>query len=122
MHKPQAQTHSSERPEEPRTSGRPFFWRIAEGVLYAEMPYSRAIRPPLLTEWESDRVREFRSSARRSRWLAARALAKALVRERLGLGGIVEIREGADGQPLVYRGGLLLADVWLGMSCQGDRV
>lgn len=102
--------------------GRPFFWRVGDGVLYAEMHFSRAIRPPLLTEWESIRVRAFRSKERRARWLASRALAKALVRERFGVSGIVEIREGSDGEPLLYRNGLPVPGVWLGMSCRAGRV
>lgn len=86
------------------------------------MPYSTAIRPPLLTEWESERVARFRNPGRRAAWLASRALAKALVREHIGMTGIVEIREGADGQPLVFSGGMPEPDVWLGMSCRAGRV
>ena len=76
--------------------------------MYAEMPLNRAIRPPLLSPWESERVQAFRNRERRSRWLAGRSLAKVLVKERLGLGGIIEIREGADGEPLVYADGFPL--------------
>ncbi len=101
---------------------RPFYWRIGDGLLYAEMPYNSAVRPPLLSEWESERVAQFRNMQRRSAWLAGRALAKALVRERYGLKGIIEIREGADGEPLVYRGGLPAPDIWIGISCRGGRV
>jgi phosphopantetheinyl transferase len=105
-----------------RAAGTPFFWRVAAGVMYAEMPMSRAIRPPLLSEWESDRVQRFRNRERRSRWLAGRALAKVLVKERLGLQGIVEIREGSDGEPLVYEAGFPRPDVWLGISVRHGRV
>ena len=90
--------------------------------MYAEMPLSRSIRPPLLSEWESERVLAFRNRERRTRWLAGRSLAKVLVKERLGLGGIVEIREGADGEPLVYEDGFPKPDVWLGISVRHDRV
>lgn len=90
--------------------------------MYAEMPLSRSIRPPLLSDWESDRVQAFRNRERRSRWLAGRALAKVLVKERLGLQGIVEIREGADGEPLVYQNGFPMPDVWLGISVRHGRV
>lgn len=100
----------------------PFYWRVASGVLYAEMPLTRSIRPPLLTEWESERVQVFRNRERRTRWLAGRALAKALVKERLGMKGIVEIREGADGEPLVYEDGFPRPDVWLGISVRHGRV
>jgi phosphopantetheinyl transferase len=105
-----------------REQGTPFFWRVAHGVMYAEMPLSRSIRPPLLSEWESERVQAFRNRERRSRWLAGRALAKVLVKERLGLPGIIEIREGAEGEPLVYRDGFPMPDVWLGISVRHDRV
>jgi hypothetical protein len=64
--------------------------------MYAEMPLARSIRPPLLSEWESERVQQFKNRERRGSWLAGRALAKVLVKERLGMQGIVEIREGAD--------------------------
>lgn len=103
-------------------SGQPFFWRVAEGMLYAEMSLETTIRPPLLTEWESERVRAFRNPRRRRQWLAGRALAKALVRERLRIDGIVEIREGSCGEPLVYRGGMPLTDVWLSMVYRHGRV
>jgi phosphopantetheinyl transferase len=105
-----------------REAGRPFFWRVAQGVMYAEMPLARSIRPPLLSEWESERVQQFRNRERRSRWLAGRALAKVLVKERLGIHGIVEIREGADGEPLVYSDGFPRHDVWLGISVRHDKV
>jgi len=105
-----------------REEGKPFFWRVASGVMYAEMALTRAIRPPLLSEWESERVQQFSNRERRARWLAGRALAKVLVKERLGLGGIVEIREGADGEPLVYENGFPLPDVWLGISVRHERV
>ncbi len=101
---------------------RPFYWKIGTGLLYAEMPFNAAVRPPLLSDWESERVARFRNAQRRSAWLAGRALAKALVRERYGLKGIVEIREGADGEPLVYRAGLPAPDIWIGISCRGGRV
>lgn len=90
--------------------------------MYAEMPLARSIRPPLLSEWESERVQQFRNRERRSRWLAGRALAKVLVKERLGLPGIVEIREGSDGEPLVYDGGFPMSNVWLGISVRHGRV
>ncbi len=105
-----------------RAAGKPFFWRVASGVTYAEMPLSRSIRPPLLSEWESERVQAFRNRERRSRWLAGRALAKVVVKERLGFRGIVEIREGADGEPLVYEGGFPRPDVWLSISVRHGRV
>ena len=105
-----------------REDGKPFFWRVASGVMYAEMPLTRSIRPPLLSEWESERVQQFRNRERRGRWLAGRALAKVLVKERLGLPGIVEIREGADGEPLVYQDGFPLPNVWLGISVRHGRV
>jgi hypothetical protein len=101
---------------------KPFYWRVTDGVLYAEMPFSAAIRPPLLTEWESQHVARFRNPGRRAGWLAGRALAKALVREHLSLQGIVEIREGSEGEPLVYSAGMPMPDVWLGISCRGGRV
>ena len=101
---------------------KPFYWRVASGVLYAEMPFTANIRPPLLSEWESTRVQAFKSKERRDRWLAGRALAKALVRERLGLTGIIEIRDGSDGQPLVYSDGMPLPDVWLGIASRSGRV
>lgn len=100
----------------------PFYWRVASGVLYAEMPLTRSIRPPLLTDWESERVQVFRNRERRTRWLAGRALAKALVKERLGMKGIVEIREGADGEPLVFENGFPRPDVWLGIAVRHGRV
>ena len=100
----------------------PFFWRVATGVTYAEMAMSRSIRPPLLTEWESERVQAFRNRERRARWLAGRALAKVLVKDRLGLGGIVEIREGTDGEPLVYENGFPRHDVWLGITVRHGRI
>ena len=103
-------------------AGTPFFWRVASGVMYAEMPLTRSIRPPLLSPWESERVQAFRNRDRRSRWLAGRALAKVLVKERLGLPGIVEIREGADGEPLVYADGFPLPNVWLGISVRHGKV
>jgi len=103
-------------------SDKPFFWRVASGVTYAEMPLTQSIRPPLLTEWESERVAAFRNRERRSRWLAGRALAKVVVKERLGLSGIVEIREGADGEPLVYRDGFPMPEVWLGITVRHNRV
>ena len=109
-----------ERPEQ--LPDRPLFWRVAEGVLYAEMSFSRTIRPPLLTEWESERVSAFRSIDRRNRWIAGRALAKALVRERFGFGGIIEIRESSNGASLVYRRGMPLPNVWLDIACRGGRV
>ncbi len=90
--------------------------------MYAEMPLSRSIRPPLLSEWESERVLAFNNRERRTRWLAGRSLAKVLVKERLGLAGIVEIREGADGEPLVYEDGFPRPDVWLGISVRHERV
>lgn len=102
--------------------GKPFFWRVASGVMYAEMPLARSIRPPLLSEWESERVQRFRNRDRRAAWLAGRSLAKVLVKQRLGLNGIIEIREGTDGEPLVYSRGFPLADVWLGISVRHDRV
>jgi hypothetical protein len=105
-----------------REDASPFFWRVASGVTYAEMQLSRSIRPPLLSEWESERVQAFRNRERRSRWLAGRALAKVLVKERLELPGIIEIREGADGEPLVYRDGFPMPDVWLGISVRHGRV
>ena len=113
-----AQQAAARRVEE----GKPFFWRVANGVMYAEMALNRAIRPPLLSPWESDRVSEFRNRDRRARWLAGRALAKVLVKDRLGISGIVEIREGADGEPLVYSDGFPLPNVWLGISVRHDRV
>lgn len=100
----------------------PFFWRVATGVTYAEMAMSRAIRPPLLTPWESERVQAFRNRDRRSRWLAGRALAKVLVKDRLGISGIVEIREGRDGEPLVYEDGFPRSDVWLGITVRHGRI
>ncbi|MEO6866538.1 MAG: hypothetical protein ABI200_00795 [Gaiellales bacterium] len=103
-------------------AGAPFFWRVASGVMYAEMPLTRSIRPPLLSEWESERVNHFRNRDRRNRWLAGRALAKVLVKERLGLPGIIEIREGADGEPLVYSDGFPLSDVWLGITVRHGRI
>lgn len=106
---------------EPTRVDRPFFWRVAPGVLYAEMPYLRTVRPPLLGKWESDRVLQFRNRERRSQWLAGRALAKAVVRERLGVRGLVEIREGRDGEPLVYRDGFPMSDVWLGIAVRHGR-
>jgi hypothetical protein len=105
-----------------RAESTPFFWRVASGVMYAEMPLSRSIRPPLLSDWESERVQSFRNRERRTRWLAGRALAKVLVKERLELPGIVEIREGADGEPLVYQDGFPMQDVWLGISVRHGRV
>jgi hypothetical protein len=45
-----------------------------------------------------------------------------LVKERLGMQGIVEIREGADGEPLVYADGFPRHDVWLGISVRHGRV
>lgn len=90
--------------------------------MYAEMPLSRSIRPPLLSEWESDRVQAFRNRERRASWLAGRSLAKVLVKERLGLPGIVDIREGADGEPLVFQDGFPMLDVWLGISVRHGRV
>lgn len=101
---------------------RPFYWRVAEGLLYGEMPFNTAVRPPLLSEWESDRVRQFKNPRRRAIWMASRALAKALVRERFGFAGIVEIREGVDGEPLVYRDGMPMPEVWLGVSCRNGRI
>jgi phosphopantetheinyl transferase len=105
-----------------RDNDKPFFWRVASGVLYAEMPLTRSIRPPLLSEWESGRVQAFRNRESRARWLGGRALAKVLVKERLGLPGIVEIREGADGEPLVYSDGFPMPDVWLSISVRHDRI
>jgi phosphopantetheinyl transferase len=105
-----------------REDGTPFFWRVASGVMYAEMALTRSIRPPLLSEWESERVQQFRNRERRGRWLAGRSLAKVLVKERLGLPGIVEIREGADGEPLVYQDGFPLSNVWLGISVRHGKV
>ncbi|MCW2928650.1 MAG: 4-phosphopantetheinyl transferase superfamily protein [Thermoleophilia bacterium] len=102
--------------------GKPFFWRVASGVMYAEMPLTRSIRPPLLSEWESERVQQFNNRERRSRWLAGRALAKVLAKDRLGLPGIVEIREGSDGEPLIYADGFPRPDVWLGICVRHDRV
>ncbi|MCZ4496610.1 MAG: hypothetical protein JWM25_1193 [Thermoleophilia bacterium] len=104
------------------TADKPFFWRVASGVLYAEMAYTRSIRPPLLTEWESERVQAFKNRDSRARWMAGRALAKVLVKERLSLPGIVEIREGADGEPLVYSDGFPMPDVWLGISVRHNRI
>lgn len=83
---------------------------------------SSAIRPPLLSDWESQRVQVFRNRKRRSHWLAGRALAKVLIKERLGLQGIIEIREGVDGEPLVFADGFPLSDVWLGISVRHGRV
>lgn len=100
----------------------PFYWRVASGVLYAEMPLTKAIRPPLLTDWESERVQQFRNRDRRWRWMAGRALAKALVQERLNMRGVVEIREGVAGEPLVYENGFPRHDVWLGISVRHGRV
>lgn len=108
--------------DEQPTGGQPFFWRVAEGVLYAEMPFSASIRPPLLTDWESQRAESFHSRQRRNLWLAGRALAKALVRERLQLNGMVEIREGVGGEPLVFRDGLPEPGVWLGIIYRHGRV
>jgi phosphopantetheinyl transferase len=109
--------------EQPRRDGnKPFFWRVASGVMYAEMPLARSIRPPLLSDWESERVQQFQNRERRSRWLAGRALAKVLVKERLGMAGIIEIREGTDGEPLVYADGFPRHDVWLGISVRHGRV
>lgn len=90
--------------------------------MYAEMPLAKSIRPPLLSEWESERVQAFRNRERRGRWLAGRALAKVLVKERLGLAGIIEIREGTDGEPLVYQDGFPMSQVWLGISVRHGRV
>lgn len=90
--------------------------------MYAEMAMARSIRPPLLSEWESERVQQFRNRERRARWLAGRALAKVLVKERLGMPGIIEIREGADGEPLVYADGFPRHDVWLGISVRHGKV
>lgn len=104
------------------TAERPLFWRVGSGVMYAEMPYAASIRPPLLSPWESERVQRFRNTERRRQWLAGRALAKALVRERLDLQGIVDIREGSDGEPLVFRDGLPLPDVWLGIVVRHGRI
>lgn len=100
----------------------PFFWRVGVGIMYAEMPFNANVRPPLLSEWESNRVREFRSIRRRNQWLAGRALAKALVRERLRMDGIIEIRDSADGVPLLYRNGLPMTDVWLSVDFHGPRI
>lgn len=91
-------------------------------MLYAEMAFSRAIRPPLLSDWESARVLRFSNRERRARWLAGRALAKAVVREALELSGVIDIREGVDGEPLLYRDGFPAIDVWLSIECRHDRV
>lgn len=106
----------------PLTPDRPTFWMVAPGVLYAEMAFSRAIRPPLLSDWESERVLQFSNRDRRARWLAGRALAKAVVREQLDIGGVVEIREGSDGEPLLYQDGFPASDVWLSIACRHGRV
>lgn len=100
----------------------PFFWRVASGVTYAEMPLTRTVRPPLLTPWESERVQAFRNRERRNRWLAGRALAKVLVKDRLGIAGMIEIREGSDGEPLVYEDGFPRPDVWLGIVVRHGRI
>lgn len=100
----------------------PFFWRVGVGIMYAEMPFGANVRPPLLSEWESERVESFRSPRRRNQWLAGRALAKALVRERLQLTGIIDIREGSSGEPLIYRNGLPMPDVWLSIDYHDDRI
>lgn len=102
--------------------GSPFFWRVASGVTYAEMPFSKAIRPPLLSEWECARVSVFKNRERRSRWLAGRALAKVLAKEQLDIPGIVEIREGSEGEPLIFQDGFPRHDIWLGISVRHDRV
>lgn len=100
----------------------PFYWRVAHGVLYAQMPLTRSIRPPLLSAWESERVTAFKNRDRRFRWLAGRALAKAIVKERLGMRGIIEIRDGASGEPVVYQDGFPRADVWLSIAVRHGQV
>jgi hypothetical protein len=86
------------------------------------MPWSNAIRPPLLSEWECERVARFSDRSRRSRWLAGRALAKALVRERFASTGIVDIREGSAGEPILYQSGLPEPTVWLGIEARQTTV
>jgi phosphopantetheinyl transferase len=99
----------------------PLFWRVADGVHYTEVGYSSAIRPPLLSDWEIERATEFKNSSQRDRWLAARTVAKALVRERLKLTGIIEIRD-RNGQPLIYRAGLPVPDAWLSVEHRFGRI
>lgn len=100
----------------------PFSWRVAEGVVYAEMPSGIAVRPPLLSEWEMDHVSGFKSPKRRNMWLTGRALAKVLIRERLRTRGIIDIREGVTGEHLIMERGLPRTDVWLGIMHRHDRV
>lgn len=100
----------------------PIYWRVCDGVQYTEIAYSSQIRPPLLSEWERGRAGAFNSSGQRDRWLAARTVAKALVRERLGMTGIVEIRDHASGHSMVYRNGLPVPDVWLSIEHRCGRI
>lgn len=100
----------------------PFSWRVAEGVIYAEMPLRAGVRPPLLSEWEMQRVAAFRNPRRRNMWLAGRSLAKVLIRERLRVRGIVDIRDGVGGEHLLMDRGLPRTDVWLDISHRHNRV
>jgi hypothetical protein len=75
-----------------------------------------------MSDWECERVARFNDRGRRSRWLAGRALAKALVRERFAEQGVVDIREGVIGEPILYRGGLPDPGIWLGIDVRTDTV
>ena len=100
----------------------PRMWQVAPDVTYAEMPVGGSIRPPLLTPWESSRVQEMPAGPRRQRWLAERTLAKALLRAAGGRRGIIDIREGVLGQPLVYEHGMPAAGTWLATTRRGSRI
>ncbi len=98
------------------------FWRVAEGVVLAEMPVDAPVRPPLLSEWESAQAGSFRGVARRNTWLVTRALAKNLVREQTGLGGVIDIRDSEFGENVIFQGGMPVPDKWLSTCVKSGRI
>jgi phosphopantetheinyl transferase len=98
------------------------YWRVAPGIWYAEVPFSKSIRPPLLSEWESERAAAFNDADKRAMWLAGRALAKTLAKDWLGTKVTVEIREGRAGELVLYRGGLPVPDVWVSAVHRHGRI
>ena len=102
--------------DEPRT------WRPARGVAYAELPAGVSVRPPLLSPWECERVAALGNQEVRDRWLATRALAKAVVRDQTDRRGIIEIRDGDGGRLIVYEGGFPVSDLWVSTVRGSERI
>ncbi len=96
----------------------------AGNILYATMALDANVRPPLTSEWESQRINRFEDRDARTKWMAGRTLAKTALKTYFPeiRRSIPDIRDDEYGRPHVWADGRIAPDMFIDICVRHGRV